>query len=49
MEQIINNENFTIPMTGTVGYVKIESEHYEGERPEPRLFEVDKHRFEVIC
>lgn len=45
---IMNNENFTIPTTGTAGYVRIEKP-YNNEQLKPRLFEVDKHRFEVIC
>ena len=41
-------EGMTILRTGTVGYVKVEREHYEGPELKPRLFKVDDYRFETV-
>jgi len=40
MSKVINPDDYPLPKEGTVGYVKIESVNYEGERPEPRIFEM---------
>ena len=37
-----------IPKEGTVGYVKVESKHYEGPELKPRWFDVDEYEFEAI-
>lgn len=39
--QIITPDGYPIPKEGTVGYVKVEREHYEGSELKPRLFKVD--------
>jgi len=44
MEKRIRPTNLTIPNVGTVGYVKVEREHYEGPELKPRLFKVDDYK-----
>ena len=40
MEQIIDNENLTIPKTGRIGYVKFENPYEYIGLCEPRFFDV---------
>ena len=39
--EAINPGTMPIPKEGTVGYVKVESKHYEGPELKPRWFDVD--------
>lgn len=48
MERVINNDNLTAPKEGTVGYVKVESKHYEGPEIKPQLFGVDSYELDII-
>lgn len=48
MSKVINPDDYPLPKEGTVGYVKVEREHYEGSELKPRLFKVDDYRFETV-
>jgi len=48
MSKVINPDDYPLPKEGTVGYVKVEREHYEGPELKPRLFKVDDYRFETV-
>lgn len=46
--QIITPDDYPLPKEGHIGYVKFENPQEYAELCEPRFFDVDEHRFEVV-
>ena len=47
-KRVITPDDYPLPKEGHIGYVKVESKHYEGPELKPRWFDVDEYKYEAI-